>query len=190
VIYQDGEETEAAINSSRYGRIAKSARLSVTVPVDAVVYVNDTLTKSTGESRHYISRGLQPSETYAYSVRAEYSRDGEKVVEDKTAQVAAGEQIHLTFGTASSDTTKLTLRVPADAKVTLAGSETKQSGEVREFSTTKLAPGQSWDNYTVSVAVVRDGQTVEQERTLTLVGGKSQELSFDFDGMQIAQMTR
>ena len=45
----------------------------------------------------------------------------------------------------------LTLHVPADAKVTLAGVETKQSGETRQFATTRLASGQNWDGYKVVV---------------------------------------
>jgi len=83
--------------------------------------------------------------------------------------------------------TKLTLRVPADAKVTLAGAETKQTGEVREFSTTKLAAGQAWQNYTVRVEVTRDGKIVAEERAITLTGGEAQELAIDMGSIQLAQ---
>ena len=76
--------------------------------------------------------------------------------------------------------TKLTLHVPAEAKVTLAGVATKQGGEVREFSTSKLASGQAWDNYTVHVEIVRDGKTLTQDKKITLTGGSAQELSIDF----------
>lgn len=78
--------------------------------------------------------------------------------------------------------TKLTLRVPADAKVTLAGVATKQTGEVREFATGRLAAGQAWNNYTIQVAMMRDGKMVTEERTITLTGGQAQELSFASDG--------
>ena len=84
--------------------------------------------------------------------------------------------------------TKLTLHVPAEAKVTLAGVATKQGGEVREFSTSKLAAGQAWDNYTVHVEVVRDGKTLTQDKKITLTGGSAQELSIDFGAAQLAQM--
>ncbi len=82
--------------------------------------------------------------------------------------------------------TTLTVSVPADAKITLAGIETKQTGEVREFATDKLAAGQTWSNYTVRVEVTRDGKTMSQDRTIMLSGGQSQELSFDLGGMQLA----
>ncbi|HEY4234065.1 MAG TPA: TIGR03000 domain-containing protein, partial [Lacipirellulaceae bacterium] len=84
--------------------------------------------------------------------------------------------------------TKLTLHVPAEAKVTLAGVSTKQAGEVREFSTDRLSAGQAWQNYTVHVEVVRDGKTVAQDKQITLTGGAQQELSFDFGGEQVAQL--
>jgi len=84
----------------------------------------------------------------------------------------------------------LTLRVPADAKVTLAGVETKQSGEVRNFSTGKLTAGQVWDGYKVVVEAERNGQPIREERTIKLTGGQSQELSINFDSTQVAQVTR
>jgi uncharacterized protein (TIGR03000 family) len=76
--------------------------------------------------------------------------------------------------------TKLTLRVPAEAKVTLAGVETKQTGEVRQFATSKLSSGQNWNDYKVVVEVTRDGQTLREERTLKLTGGQDQELAVEF----------
>jgi uncharacterized protein (TIGR03000 family) len=86
--------------------------------------------------------------------------------------------------------TRLTLNVPAEAKVTLAGVETKQTGEIRQFATTKLSPGQTWEGYTVVVEMEKDGQMVREERTLKLVGGQPQELTVNFDSNQIAQLTQ
>lgn len=83
-------------------------------------------------------------------------------------------------------TTTLKLNVPSDAKVTLAGVPTKQTGAEREFATHRLASGQTWSNYNVHVEVTRDGKTYSQDRTILLTGGKSQELSFDLGGMQLA----
>jgi uncharacterized protein (TIGR03000 family) len=86
--------------------------------------------------------------------------------------------------------TTLKLNVPADAKVTLAGVETKQSGEAREFSTSRLTAGQAWQNYTIHVEVERNGQVLAQDQTITLTGGTTQELSINFDqaAMQVAKL--
>ena len=83
--------------------------------------------------------------------------------------------------------TSLTIHVPADAKITLAGVDTKQSGELRQFATTRLAAGQTWDGYKVVVEMNKNGQTLHEERTIKLVGGESQELSINFDSTAVAQ---
>jgi uncharacterized protein (TIGR03000 family) len=81
----------------------------------------------------------------------------------------------------------LTLHVPADAKVTLAGVETKQAGEVRKFSTSRLTAGQVWDDYKVVVELQRDGQVLREERVIKLTGGQAQDLTVNLDSTQIAQ---
>ncbi len=83
--------------------------------------------------------------------------------------------------------TSLTIRVPAEAKITLAGVDTKQSGEVRQFATTRLAAGQTWDGYKVVVEMEKNGQTLHEERTIKLVGGEDQELSINFDSTAVAK---
>ena len=83
--------------------------------------------------------------------------------------------------------TRLTLRVPAEAKVTLAGVHTKQKGEVRQFSTTNLSAGQVWEDYKVVVEMEQDGQMLREERIIKLTGGIAQELSIEFDSTQLAQ---
>jgi uncharacterized protein (TIGR03000 family) len=86
--------------------------------------------------------------------------------------------------------TRLTLHVPSDAVVTLAGVPTKQTGEVRLYTTTRLASGQVWDQYKVVVLLERNGQTLRQEKTIQLTGGQSQELSINFDDNEaLAQLT-
>ena len=57
--------------------------------------------------------------------------------------------------------------MPANAKVFLSGNESKSTGETREFVTTKLGAGQSWDDYTVRVELEQNGQKISKvERDL------------------------
>jgi len=83
--------------------------------------------------------------------------------------------------------TSLTIHVPADAKISLAGVDTKQSGETRQFATTRLAAGQTWDSYKVVVEMNKNGQTLHEERTIKLIGGEAQELSINFDSTAVAK---
>ena len=180
----------------RYGRVVSTGTLRVSVPEDAQVFVNDAATTSTGENRRYVSRGLEQGRTYSYTVRAEFQRDGETVTETKSATLTAGSEASLVFASTSAQptmaedavntTTRLTLHVPENAKVTLAGSPTSRTGQVREFATTRLAPGATWANYKIHVEAEVNGEVVTQQKTITLTGGEPQEVVFEFGGPLLA----
>ena len=165
---------------------ASEAEIFVTLPENAKVFVNDLPTSSTGAERHYVSRGLLGGRTYSYKLRVEFERDGQPVVEDKLVRVQAGTAVQLAFGgaeaAAEQAATELKLNVPAEAKVTLAGAATQQTGEVRTYASTNLKPGQTWNGYVVRVELERDGKTLVEERTLSIEGGKTYELSFEMTG--------
>ncbi len=175
---------------------AQTALLNVSVPAEAKVFVNGAETTSTGAQRQFVSRGLQAGNKYAYEIRAEFTRDGQTVTETKTINIGPGQQASLAFNMDSSKDapvaagsktkTKLTLHVPADAKVSLSGHETTSNGDVREFTTTKLAPGADWKDYTVRVTANVDGREVSKEETITLIGGEDKDLTFDFNSNTVA----
>jgi uncharacterized protein (TIGR03000 family) len=162
--------------------------LAVSVPDDAKIYVNGTATSSTGADRQYVSRDLTNGYNYSYEVRAEVVRDGKTVEQVKTVNLRAGEtaQVAFDFPAADAAATSLTVHVPADAKVYLSGNVTKATGETRIFRTTGLTSGNAWDNYTVKVEVERGGRMIVKEKTITLKGGETQELNFDFDADKVA----
>jgi len=162
--------------------------LAVNVPEDARIYVNGQATSSTGENRQYVSRDLQGGYNYTYEVRAEVVRDGRTVEQVKKVDLRAGETARVAFDlpAGNSAETSLTLHVPADAKVFLAGNPTKAGGETRIFRTDRLISGKAWDAYTVRVELDRGGRTVSKEETIKLEAGQSQEMRFDFDGDKIA----
>jgi uncharacterized protein (TIGR03000 family) len=169
--------------------------LTVSVPADAKVLINDKPTTSTGTVRKFTSRGLEPGRVYTYHLKAEYEKDGQAMVKEKTVQVRVGESLAVTLGEADPEVkvaakpakTGLLVRVPADAKVFLAGQETKADGEVREFTTNRLAAGQRWEGYKVRVELERNGQKLAKEQTIDIEFGELKELTFDFGPTQVAQ---
>ena len=165
---------------------ATEATIFVSLPADAKVFVNDLATSSTGAERHYVSRGLKPGRSYSYKLRVQFEQDGKPVTEDKVVRLTAGENVQLAFGGAQgadkTAQTELKLSVPANAKVTLAGAPTEQTGDVRSYTTSSLAPGQKWNGYTVRVELEQDGKTLVEEKTLDIEGGKSYELAFELAG--------
>ena len=155
------------------------------VPADAKVFVNNRETSSTGIDRQYISRDLQPGADYNYEVRAEFIRDGKPVTEVKTVQLAAGNSQNIDFTAAQTAAapearTTLVVHLPADAKLFLAGQETKATGTVREFSTTRLPAGSEWNTYAIRAVVERDGHEEVREETVQLKAGELRDITIDF----------
>ena len=81
----------------------------------------------------------------------------------------------------------LTVWVPYDAKVTVNGRETKSTGSRRQFVSFGLKPGLSY-KYVVKASVVRDGQTVEDTRTVNLTAGQLESVAFGFNLTPAEQM--
>ena len=175
------------------------AILTVNVPTNALVYVNGKKTRSTGSVRQFVSRGLQSNRSYNYDVRVDMMVDGRVVSDSRLVQLKGGDLRTLSIAAPApapqviaaqpaprSVETALTVHVPTDAKVVLAGNATTGSGHSRTYRTTQLAPGQIWDGYKVTVTVERQGRTVTQSRTLSLVAGSENELTFDFPSATLA----
>ncbi len=75
-----------------------SGLLTVWVPHDARVIVNDYVTESTGSRRQFVSYGLEPGYSYTYEIRAQLVREG-KILEDvRTVPLTAGEDTSVAFG--------------------------------------------------------------------------------------------
>lgn len=169
------------------GLNSDSVYITVNVPADAKIFVNDRATKSTGATREYISHGLIAGKQYSYTFRMELNGK----TESKTVHVTAGERQQLAFGSAPNAElqqaaapsnvlkTTLILEVPENAKVTLSGTDSAQTGPRREFTTDKLAAGEKWENYTIRVEANVNGEVKVSEKTVTVNAGDVQTISFN-----------
>lgn len=178
--------------------LTSTAILTVRVPADAVVLVNGYKTNSVGVRRQFVSRGLEPGVSYNYEIVARIERNGEPVEETRTIRVEGGDAARLAFRLSDGNaiaqarpeptTTRLVVRLPEDASLELEGVATKAEGDVREFTTTRLAEGQAWADYTVRATVIRDGQTLVSEKTIRLAAGDDREvvLAFHDDVLTLA----
>ncbi len=154
-------------------------QLTVNVPEQAKVFVNGNATTSTGISRQFVSRDLEADQEYRFEVRVEMNRNGEKVSDTKTVVLAPGRGEVLDFELSSNEPieTVLTLNVPSDATVVLAGNSTKTEGDARTYRTMELKSGQVWDDY--KIVVTKGG--VVKEKSIRLIAGDDVELTFSFD---------
>lgn len=168
----------------------RRATLAVQVPEEAKIYVNGHLTTSTGAFRRYESAGLQPARAYSYTVRAELVRDGQTLTETKSVKLIGGQigRMNFRFNSELASLpvrTTLILNVPENAKVFLAGQETKATGAVREFTTSRLTSGE-WTDYSVRVEFEKDGRVESKEQVVSLKAGETQELTIGIEAPQVA----
>lgn len=171
---------------------ADGALLVVELPKDAKIFVNGSKTAATGSVRRFLSRGLAEGKDYEYVIRMVVDRDGTVSEEMKVVSLSAGSRKSVSFteqslsnstGSRSNvEKTSLTLHVPADAKVWLAGNETTSQGATRLFETASLRAGQTWKNYEIRVTTVVDGQEQNVSKTIDLAAGSTIEMSLDSNG--------
>jgi uncharacterized protein (TIGR03000 family) len=75
-----------------------SVSLTVWVPYDAKVVINDRATTSTGSRRLFYSSGLTPGLSYTYVIKAQVVRNNQVQEEARTVRVTAGEITAVAFG--------------------------------------------------------------------------------------------
>jgi uncharacterized protein (TIGR03000 family) len=83
----EGSETEQA-----------AAHVTVTLPADAVLYVQDVPCPLSSSTRTFDTPELQAGQTYYYTVRAEVVRDGQKRAQTRTVSIEAGQPVQVDFG--------------------------------------------------------------------------------------------
>lgn len=185
---QSGEQTPspAPANGGSGASIENSTEAVITlmVPEDSKVFVNGKPTKATGGVRNFVARRLVPGKSYPFEVKVVWNQDGREQTRTEYLTAVAGDRRELAvdFTKEPEVMTTLSVRVPTDAKVILAGTPSQQTGDVRVFSTSALKSGESWDNYKIVVEVERNGQVVTEEKTLKVVAGETYQINFDLNG--------
>lgn len=72
----------------------------------------------------------------------------------------------------------LSIRVPADAIVTINGTQTGQTGPRREFMSSGLAPGRTYTFVVVARWTGPDGKAVDLEQRVSVQGGERRNVDF------------
>jgi uncharacterized protein (TIGR03000 family) len=70
---------------------AAPATIEVSLPADASVTIDDTITESTSASRKFVTPPLDPDTEYNYTIKVEITRDGRDIIASKQITVRAGE---------------------------------------------------------------------------------------------------
>jgi uncharacterized protein (TIGR03000 family) len=82
-----------------------TAHLTVNVPADAQIWVEDAKTNTSGAVREFQSPQLEPGKRYSYEIRARWMENGKEVTQTREVPVTAGARVKVTFPL-SSDAAK------------------------------------------------------------------------------------
>jgi len=85
---------------------------------------------------------------------------------------AAAKEYTVGVNTGSQDSARITVKLPADAKLYVDGVLCPMNSDTRAFDTPKLASGQSY-HYQLKADVVRDGKTTTANRRIDFEAGQS-----------------
>lgn len=84
------------------------AHLTIRVPADAQVWIDNTPTTSTGPVRKFDSPPLTPGTRYNYEIRAQWTENGRAVTQTQQVPVHAGSHAEVDFLAAKNPTTPVT----------------------------------------------------------------------------------
>jgi uncharacterized protein (TIGR03000 family) len=164
------------------------AKVVVSLPEDAKLFIDGQRSKMTSTRRTFVTPTLEAGERYFYDIQAEVVRDGQVRTETRRVIVAAGQVAKVDFSdlgpavaaapVAESAPARLTVRVPADARLYVDGEKVTHTAGARTFETPALPIGQTF-YYTVTAEVDRDGRTLSDTRRVLVEAGKKVSVSIE-----------
>jgi uncharacterized protein (TIGR03000 family) len=91
----NGEKKEA--EKKETGRAAQPAKVLVSLPAEAKLYIDGQLSKQTSAARTIVTPALERGAEYAYTLKVEFVRDGKTVTDTKEVAFRAGSTIKVDF---------------------------------------------------------------------------------------------
>lgn len=166
--------------------------LKVRLPEESRFYVNGRPTTTEGAEREFVAKRLVPGQTYTFKVKAVLEKDGQTIERDQIVSLRGGDhhEIAFDFSEPRQAITSVAIHAPENAKIILAGTPANRGGETRVFSTRRLKSGETWEDYKVVAIIEKDGETITQEKSLTIVGGENHEINFDFENSDVRVASR
>jgi uncharacterized protein (TIGR03000 family) len=165
----------------------RTGAILLRIPADALLAVNDQVVPA---SRAFVTPPLEPGREYFYDFEVTLVRDGQNITRVQRVPIRAGAVVRLTYEDmkpsagwkrtkeAVGAPARITVRLPADARLTVDGVDCPLTSNMRSFDTPVLVPRQEF-YYTLKAEVVRDGQPISQTRRVAFRSGQRVTVSFD-----------
>jgi len=163
------------------------ATVVVNLPAEAKLFVDGERVPMTTAVRSFKTPGLRAGQDYFYTMKAEILRDGVKTEKTARVIVRAGETARADFGemaegvavqTTREAPARITVKLPADAKLFIDNVACELTSDTRTFQTPKLEAGKKY-GYTLRAEAVREGKTVNSTRKIVMTAGEALTVKFE-----------
>jgi uncharacterized protein (TIGR03000 family) len=173
------------------GAAAGPATVIVKASGDVRLSVDGQPTRFTAPEQRFVTPQLEAGKSYFYEIQATVARDGKDVSVTRKVTVRAGEEARVDFGDVvglaqqGAAPAKVTVRLPADARLYIDGSLSPLTGAVRTFETPRLEAGKPYV-YELRAEVLRDGLVRRAAERITIEAGKAVEVELKVGEAQTA----
>lgn len=150
------------------------ALIVVSLPEKAGLFVNGQKIDLPSAKRQILTPALESGRDYLYTVKTTVLQDGKPVEKVKQVAFRAGQVVAVNMDEATS---RFTVRLPENARLTVNGVAHPAKTEVRSFAVPELERGQKYF-YTFRAEVVRDGKQHAETRQVVFEGGKPVDVDF------------
>lgn len=160
--------------------LGNSAEVVVKAPVNVQLSVEDRDLPRTAAEQPFRTPELKLGYLYTYTFTARIAREGKTVAYTKQVKVRAGESATADFtklAAEGKDSARLTVKLPADARLYVDGTLCPLTTETRSFTTPELNAGQKY-YYTLKAEVVREGVMRTARKRVIVEAGKDVAVEF------------
>jgi uncharacterized protein (TIGR03000 family) len=157
------------------------------LPADALLIVNDRVAKTASV---FTTPSLEPGKATVFTFEAVVVRGDKCSTRIKRLSLRAGEEVRLAYAdmepaeslwteeAATAAPAHITVRLPADAQLTVQGIDCPLTSGTRAFDTPPLKPNREY-SYTLTMKVRRSGRVVERTQRIVFRSGRQVTVSFD-----------
>lgn len=192
----------ASIAPATSGTAVASTTANVTIQVaeGASLSVDGQAIAISGTSQTFNTPALESGRVYYYEMKATASKDGKSLVASKRVAVRAGETVSVDLRELKAEAApatkpasfppapaKLTIKLPAEAKLFVDGVEAPLTSAERTFNTPTLEPGKDYV-YTLKAEVAREGRTLSETKRVNFQAGK--EVTVEFKNLATQSVSR
>jgi uncharacterized protein (TIGR03000 family) len=159
------------------GAAPARASVIVEVPEGADLYVDGQKSALAAAKRELVTPALEPGEEYFMTLTTVRLCDGKKVERTRQVTFRAGDTVQVSLREAVAVASRVTVRLPGDARLSINGVASKLTSDKRSFTVPNLEAGRKYA-YTFQAEVVRDGKPRSESRRVVFEGGKPVEVDF------------